>query len=162
MKLKRDQCKHCESRALEEEPGHFVCLYCDHTWDDGRIRSADDARRAIAKARARRAADEELAREGTPELAAELHELYCESAEADGWLEIPAADSWAERELDARLARRVHRTQVRRARLLLEGLGYVRTLAAPTRQRLKEIAAEHRRDGRRPPIFVKVLQPAEH
>ena len=126
--------------------------------DDGRIRGPEDVALRIAGARARRLADPTL--KGREVLHA-LHELYCQSAELDSWVEILAADTWAEAELTRRLGRKVHRTQVRRSRMALEGLGYVRRLRRPRRSSLVKIAATHKLEGRKPPIFVEVLKAPE-
>jgi hypothetical protein len=123
--------------------------------DDGRIRGPEDVAVRIAGARARREADPALTNR---ELVRELHELYCETAERHSWVEVMAADIWAEHELSSRLGRKVHRTQVRRARLALEGRGYVRTVAKPHGFALREQLTRHKLEGRRPPIVVEVLK----
>ena len=76
----------------------------------------------------------------------------------EGWVEILAADVWAEQELTRRLARRVHRTQVRRSRLALEGLGYVRRIRQPRRESLKRTVARYRLEKKKPPIMLEVLK----
>ena len=122
--------------------------------NDGRIRSRDDVAPRIEGARQRREADPLFA--GREVLRA-LHELYCETAVQEGWVEILAADVWAEQELTRRLARRVHRTQVRRSRLALEGLGYVRR-SGSRRESLKRTVARYRLEKKKPPIMLEVLK----
>jgi hypothetical protein len=122
--------------------------------DDGRIRSADDVAPRIEGTRARARADELLS---GPLLA--LLELYCDEALTRGWVEITASDHWARDRLAERLApRNVHTTQVRRHRLALERLGYLRRNLEPFRQANIRLAEEYRRHGKRPPLFVEVLK----
>lgn len=160
-------CDQCGGEATwDAEWGHYRCGGCSYFWSedeaprrhDGRIRGPEDVAPRIAGARARRGADPVL---GGRALLRELHELYCETAERHSWVEVMAADSWAEEELTRRLGRRVHRTQVRRARLALEGLGYVRRVTAPRGFPLRELVATYKLEGRRPPIIVEVLKAKE-
>ena len=89
----------------------------------------------------------------------ELLGLYLDKGAEEGWIEILAADTWARDELDKQLEQRVHRTQVRRARLALERLGYICVVKSPMRKANQKNVAVYLLARRQQPIVIEILKP---
>jgi hypothetical protein len=112
----------------------------------------------MAGARERRARDPYFA--GREPLALQ-HEVYCLAVEESRpvpWVEIMAADAWTQAQLLDRFGVHVHRTQVRRNRLYLERLGYVRHLERPKKNGLAIQGQRYRAERRTPPTFLEVCK----
>jgi hypothetical protein len=123
------------SGFAEPEPG-YLCDKCE--WaagaklvgelalepvDDGRIRSADDVAPRLLGALDAAGRDGRL----SPRDRA-IHAVCCQRALEVTYVEIMAGSEWLAEEAARLLGRRIDKSQARRSRLRLEGLGYLRRM----------------------------------